>query len=155
MDEGRKYRHRGYMDSYQEEERRERKPEPKSRRPGDMTGPKLPRMVQAVAASRCHNCSVVLPRGTDFSGNCPKCNAPLHCCKQCAYFEPSVRFECLKPIPKRIGSKDKPNDCQFFTPRITVARETTQRSSRISPSLSAAPKDAKDAREMFERLFRK
>ena len=58
-----------------------------------------------------------------FAGNCPKCNTELHCCKQCSHFEPSTRFQCLKPIPMRIAVKDKSNQCELFTPRVTVARE--------------------------------
>ena len=58
-----------------------------------------------------------------MKGNCPKCNAALHCCKQCAHFEPSTRFQCLKPIPERIPYKDRANECASFSPRVTVARD--------------------------------
>ena len=127
MDSDRKYRQNGYMDS----DRDARGPRPDGPRPQgprppiDITGPRLPRLVQHVAASRCFNCTTALPPDVSFSGACPKCNADLHCCKQCSHFEPSTRFQCLKPIPVRIVLKDKANDCTMFSPRVTVAREGT------------------------------
>src|SRR5579872_2084723 len=129
MEGERKYRQRGYMDSGRDysgngEPRRDERPRPQGPRPPlDVTGPRLPRMVQAVTASRCFNCSATLMPGADFPANCPKCGAALHCCKQCAYFEPSTRFQCLKPVPVRIAVKDQGNECTLFKPRFTVARE--------------------------------
>src|SRR5579863_6811635 len=127
MDSDRKYRQQGYMDSDRsnfKERRDDDRPRPQGPRPPlDITGPRLPRLVQAVTASRCFSCSTALPADIAFTGKCPKCNADLHCCKQCSYFEPSTRFQCLKPIPVRIPIKDKANDCTLFSPRLTVARD--------------------------------
>jgi hypothetical protein len=162
MDSDRKYRQPGYQDSDRSDSRGGRgedRPKPQGpRQPLDVTGPRLPRLVQHVAAARCFNCSTALPPGTEFSGNCPKCNAELHCCKQCSHFEPGTRFQCLKPIPVRIAMKDKTNDCSLFTPRVTVAREGTA----VAPAAVApanygppAPRNADDARSAFDKLFKK
>jgi hypothetical protein len=164
MDSDRKYRQHGYMDSDRDSKgyRGDDRPKPQGPRPPiDVTGPRLPRLVQHVAAARCYNCSTALPPGVDFNGNCPKCSAALHCCKQCSHFEPSMRFQCLKPIPVRIPAKDKTNDCNLFTPRVTVAREGTasspppmdQRSAQ--PAGPLTPRNADDARNAFDRLFKK
>ncbi len=134
-----------------------RKPEdrPKGPRPPiDITGPRLPRLVQTVVAARCFNCSVTLPSDTEFKGNCPKCNAPLHCCKQCAHFEPSTRFQCLKPIPVRIVAKDQANTCELFKPRVTVARDATATGQSAAPVI-AEPRSPSDARAAFDNLFKK
>lgn len=149
----RKYRHRGYMEDseYYEERRQERRRGP--REPIDVTGPRLPRLVQTVVATRCYNCSTTLPTGTDFNGNCPKCGAALHCCKQCAYFEPSLRFQCAKPITERIARKDEPNNCPYFSPRVTVARDTGSSGSVLATGLS--PRTPADARAAFNNLFKK
>ena len=128
------------------------------RPPIDITGPRLPRLVQAVTAARCYNCSTTLPSGVDFTGACPKCNADLHCCKQCSHFEPSTRFQCLKPIPVRIAIKDKNNECSLFTPRVTVAREGTANTPQAAaPPVdnSPAPRNPEDARNAFDKLFKK
>lgn len=126
------------------------------RPPIDVTGPRLPRLLQTVTASRCFNCSTLLPGGTDFNGTCNKCNSALHCCKQCAHFEPSTRFQCLKPIPARIAVKDKANDCLLFEPRVTVARDSAPAASNSSvASAGPAPRTPNDARNAFDRLFKK
>jgi hypothetical protein len=157
MDEDRKYRQRGYQDTEREHNRADR-PRPQGPKlPLDVTGPRLPRLVQAVTASRCYNCATTLPADVDLRGNCPKCNTPLHCCKQCAHFEPSTRFQCLKPIPVRIPVKDQANRCELFKPRVTVAREATpsQQSTNGAPVRAQEPRNPTDARTAFDNLFKK
>jgi len=110
-----------------------------------------------VTASRCYNCATQLPNGTDYSGNCPKCGAALHCCKQCAHFDSSTRFQCLKPIPVRIPSKDKANECTLFEPRVTVARDASPSAPPPAPSANngQGPRNSSDARNAFDALFKK
>jgi hypothetical protein len=159
MDSDRKYRQPGYMDSERDSRgfRDDRPKQQGPRPPIDVTGPRLPRLVQHVAASRCYNCSTPLPPGTDLNGACPKCNVQLHCCKQCSHFEPSTRFQCLKPIPLRIPVKDGRNECTLFTPRVTVAREGTAANTAPLPAQAGppAPRNPEDARSAFDKLFKK
>jgi len=159
VDSDRKYRQPGYMDSDRDNRPHHEGPKPQGPRPPvDVTGPRLPRLVQHVAAARCFNCATALAPDTSFSGNCPKCGAELHCCKQCSHFEPSTRFQCLKPIPARIAAKDKRNECSLFAPRVTVAREGTEANSSPTPVIDAgppAPTNSEDARNAFDKLFRK
>jgi hypothetical protein len=66
----------------------------------------------------------------------------------------------MKPIPVRIPVKDKNNDCSLFTPRVTVARDGTNGSSAPPPSAAInagppAPRNADDARNAFDKLFKK
>ena len=157
MEDDRKYKQRGYMDSGRDVSRPERPRAPGPKLPIDVTGPRLPRLVQAVTASRCFSCSTTLPADIDFRGNCPKCNTELHCCKQCAHFEPSTRFQCLKPVLVRIVVKDKANTCELFKPRVTVAREATQAAATANGSVARVPepKTPNDARAAFDNLFKK
>lgn len=169
MDSDRKYRQNGYHDAgssfsnsrHDGSNGNGDRPKPSGPRPPiDITGPRLPRLVQAVTASRCYNCSTTLPPGTEFAGQCPKCAAQLHCCKQCSHFEPSTRFQCNRPIPVRIPVKDQNNDCALFSPRVTVAREATSQPAsnglRQIPGLNTPPpRNASDARDAFDRLFKK
>jgi hypothetical protein len=170
MEGERKYRQNGYQDSnsrdFSKGDRRDERPKPQGPRPPlDVTGPRLPRMVQSVTAARCFNCSTTLLPDIDFKGKCPKCGAALHCCKQCSYFEPSTRFQCLKPVPVRIVAKDQANECTLFKPRFTVAREAvhppasngygySNGSSAPAPNV-AAPHNSSDARAAFDSLFKK
>ena len=160
MDGERKYKQKGYQDDGHEAlNRGDRIRQPQGPRPPiDVTGPRLPRMVQTVTAVRCWNCGATLPSNLEISSNCPKCNSDLHCCKQCAHFEPSTRFQCLKPIPERIAYKDQANECALFNSRVTVARDANAANSSGSSSsgpLLNAPRASADARAAFDNLFKK
>ena len=159
MDGDRKYRQHGYQDSARSESVRSERPRQPGPKPSlDITGPKLPRLVQTVAAARCFNCTVTLSPDTDFNGVCPKCSAALHCCKQCVNFDSSTRFQCVKPITVRIAVKDQPNTCELFSPRVTVARDSLPAgpvSHAASSSIVANPRNATDARAAFDNLFKK
>ncbi|MBV9612421.1 MAG: hypothetical protein JO091_08105 [Acidobacteriaceae bacterium] len=159
MDGDRKYRQRGYQDSGRPESYRGERPrQPGPKPPIDITGPKLPRLVQTIVASRCFNCTVTLPPDVDMRGNCPKCGAALHCCKQCMHFDSSTRFQCLKPIPARIALKDQMNTCELFSPRVTVARDALPSGSvaKVGDNgIAASPRSATDARAAFDSLFKK
>jgi len=164
MDSDRKYRQRGYNESSAPAGNGNgngQKPKPTGPRPPlDITGPRLPRLVQTVTASRCYSCATALPQGVDFNGPCPKCGAQLHCCKQCSHFEPSTRFQCTKPIPVRIAIKDQRNECASFSPRVTVAREMTNSQNgmpraSVPATIAPPPRSANDARDAFARLFKK
>ena len=70
MDEDRKYRQRGYQDSgrdFRPDRERPRQPGPKL--PIDVTGPRLPRLDQAVTATLCYNCSTTHPADLELFGN--------------------------------------------------------------------------------------
>ena len=163
MDGERKYKQRGYQDDGHDALNRGDRPRQQQqgpRPPIDVTGPRLPRMVQSVTAVRCWNCSTTLPMTAEIGAGCPKCNSALHCCKQCAHFEPSTRFQCLKPIPERIAYKDQANQCALFSSRVTVAREgNTPMSSGNGSSGGGAPlnspRSPSDARAAFDNLFKK
>src|SRR6202035_5798093 len=151
MDEDRKYRQRGYMDTDREyrDRRPADRPKPSGPKPPiDVTGPRLPRLLQNVVAALFFNSSTALPADVDWKGTCPKCGAALHCCKQCAHFEPSTRFQCLKPIPARIPVKDQLNTCELFSARVTVSRDGHAPPPVVSapaPSQVRSPSDARAA----------
>src|ERR1700682_4049108 len=156
MDDDRKYQQSGYMDSRESRDLPlgERPKQNGPRPPIDVTGPRLPRLLQNVVAARCFNCFTALQSDIDWKGKCPKCGVALHCCKQCAHFEPSTRFQCLKPIPVRIPVKDAANECELFSPRVTVARDAAPANNN-SNNLQHAPRNPTDARAAFDNLFKK
>ncbi len=169
MDGDRKYRQNGYHDSdrgsggFRSDRPKQQGPRP----PLDITGPKLPRLVQNVVASRCFSCAIALPPDIDFKGSCPKCGVALHCCKQCVHFDSSTRFQCTKPVPVRIPLKDRANECTMFAPAVTVARDAVSNGgygggggygsgSRVpDTSANQTPRSASDARAAFDSLFKK
>lgn len=169
MDGDRKYKQQGYQDSGRRSDsgrfdstklERPRQQTPKV--PIDITGPRLPRLVQSVTATRCFNCAVTLLPDVQFDTVCAKCKAELHCCKQCVNFDSSTRFQCLKSIPVRIVAKDRANTCELFRPMLTVAKDAqpmgpVERAAATNfqtPS-TAAPRSVSDARAAFDSLFKK
>ena len=133
----RKYRQRGYMDSDREPHR----PKPESK-PREREGPRSPRMMAFGEKVKCASCGATASTSIRLDSSCPKCNAELHTCRQCTYFDPGARFECSKSIPKRIVNKNARNTCELFAPRTVVERETS----------SGTPNDARQA---FAKLFKK
>ena len=149
-----KYRQHGYQDRDWEskskdspkETPRKAPPERKSGPPkwDHALGPKPVNLPGTRAVSRCAQCGAVLA-GTAADGKCPKCGFELHSCKQCMYFDPGSRFECMQPIKERVAKKDERNHCTFYEMRVTREKETSTPASQ-RPS---------DARTAFENLFKK
>jgi len=138
----RKYRQRGYQDSGTGPKKEFEKPSAPKRE--NTFGPRPLNMPGTRTVSRCAECGALLPKLSDPVGQCPKCGFDLHACKQCEHFDPSSRFECNQPIPARISPKDKRNDCQFFSIRVMVEKETSSKGSQ-RPN---------DARAAFDNLFK-
>lgn len=148
-----KYRQHGYQDRDWESKGKESAGEKKQKAPQERKsgpprwdhalGPRPVNLPGTREVSRCAQCGTVL-QGTP-TGHCSKCGFELHSCKQCMYFDPGSRFECMQPIKERIVKKDARNDCQFYEMRVTHEKETSTPASQ-RPS---------DARQAFENLFKK
>lgn len=138
-----KYRQPGYQDR---DDKPQRGPAPEKPSRRDQTfGPRPIQMPATRSVTRCSQCGAILQASADPAGKCPKCGFELHSCKQCTYFDPSSRFECMQPVPERVPRKDVRNDCTFYSPRVSVEKET---------STPAASRPV-DARQAFENLFKK
>lgn len=139
----RKYRHRGYMDNDREPQQPKPQSKPQgSQQPRDREGPRSPRMMAFGETVKCSSCGAKAPSQIGAESSCPNCKGDLHTCRQCAYFDPSARFECSKTISARIVNKNARNTCELFAPRTVVERQTG----------SGAPTDARQA---FANLFKK
>ena len=65
----------------------------------------------------CYSCS----KETDFPegklgrlDSCDHCNAYLHCCMMCSFYDKSSYNECKEPMADRITEKEKSNYCDYF-----------------------------------------
>ena len=137
-----KYRQPGYQDR---DDKPQKGPAEKPSRKDNTFGPRPLQMPGTRTVSRCSQCGTVLQGLAEPVGQCPKCGFELHSCKQCTYFDPSSRFECMQPIPERVARKDARNECKFYSIRVSVEKET-------STPAAARPNDARQA---FENLFKK
>jgi len=140
-----KYRQHGYQDR-DEKSRRESGEKSGTAPPkrDDTFGPRPVNLPGTRAISRCTQCGTVL-QGMPPGEKCPKCGFELHSCKQCAYFDPGSRFECMQLITVRIPRKDERNECNLYEMRVTREKETSTPAT-LRPN---------DARQAFENLFKK
>ena len=139
----RKYRQHGYQDSGEKGRASGEKSADRAERK-DTFGPRPLQMAAKRTVSRCSQCGTLLPSTGEIPEKCPKCGFELHSCKQCMYFDPSSRFECMQAVPERIPRKDVKNECSFYAIRVTSEKETT------TPT---AAKPA-SARQAFDNLFK-
>ncbi len=148
-----KYRQPGYQDSDREPRRQEPRKPPVERKSGPpkwdhALGPRPVNLPGTRAVSRCAQCGTVLagmPADMPNDQKCPKCGFDLHSCKQCVYFDPGSRFECMQPVKERVAKKDARNECASYEIRVTREKETS----------TPASQRPNDARAAFENLFKK
>lgn len=138
----RKYRQRGYQEDDRAREQGGERSQKLPQAPRDREGPRSPRMMAFGEKIKCAACANVVQANIAHDSVCPKCNADLHTCRQCSYFDPGSRFECRKPLTARILNKGGRNTCELFSARTVVERETS----------SSGPTDARQA---FANLFKK
>jgi hypothetical protein len=136
----RKYRQHGYQDSGGERQ----KPSAEKLVRKESFGPRQIQMPGTHSVSRCAQCGTLLTLTSEPLGQCPKCAFELHSCKQCTYFDPSSRFECMQPVPERVAKKDVRNECNSYSISVRVEKQT-------STGVASTP-DA--ARRAFDNLFK-
>jgi hypothetical protein len=51
---------------------------------------------------------------------CPKCNADIHVCKMCRYFDPRVARQCREDGADDVTDKERPGFCDWFIPSDTA-----------------------------------
>jgi hypothetical protein len=132
--EERRYRQQGYKQYEKDSQARPQTP----------AGSGTPAMPQTRSVARCADCGALLLPLTDPHGQCPKCRAELHACRQCTHFDSSRRFECTQSLPERIANKSARNECTFFSMQVALERDAS--SGGMRPD---------DARRAIDNLFKK
>jgi hypothetical protein len=151
----RKYRHQGYQDSGGNGDDRQRESNGSPPRPALTPEERIQRRSlrhatarEATVVVRCPDCG----RNVDSLGtigresNCPHCNAALHCCRTCRFFDTSARWQCRAEIAAAVAAKSKANDCTAYSPRLVL--DSTGRRT-------AAPGRSNDPRAQFDNLFKR
>lgn len=94
----------------------------------------------------CWQCGETLERlGVGRVGkreSCAKCDADLHCCRNCRFFDPSVHNQCRETQAEWVKEKDRANYCDYLDP--TEAVGPPRRSSSSSS----------DIKKKFDDLFK-
>lgn len=96
----------------------------------------------------CHNCgepvSLVPGQNIRRQDTCSRCDADLHCCRNCRFFDPGKHNQCAETQAEWVSDKERANFCDYFEARTSV--DLRQRSGRAGGD---------DARKQFEALFKK
>ena len=95
-----------------------------------------------------------------FKELCPKCEAFLHCCRNCRLYSANAHNHCLSPSTEYVPDVERGNYCEEFNFRETVVEEeqpkgrggnSKRKQERETPSES---RSGLSARERFDKLFK-
>ena len=73
---------------------------------------------------------------------CSRCNADLHSCLNCSFYDPSKNNQCSEPQAEWVRDKEAANYCDYYRPNPGVRAG------------SRGPSKADDAKKKFDSLFR-
>jgi hypothetical protein len=115
---------------------------------------------------RCYKCSEKLVFETKIGRRdlCPNCHAYLHCCKNCAYWDPSVHNQCTENRSEFIREREEGNFCLYFTFKESpeeavneaqVAKDKLAKLFGTTPGAAyKAPQTPEDALEKLKKMFK-
>jgi hypothetical protein len=96
----------------------------------------------------CWKCGVTidLPAGgrVGTRDGCPRCDADLHSCRNCGFYDPSKNNQCSESQAEWQRDKEVGNYCDYFRP--AAERDVAKGGSRPTP--------ASEAKKKFDSLFK-
>lgn len=94
---------------------------------------------------------------------CPACNADLHACRMCGFYNTAVADACEETVATPVSNKDRANYCDYFkasprafkgVPDAAEARARAELDALFGGAPSSAPStDAARNQSELERLF--
>ena len=98
----------------------------------------------------CWRCGTTIEVGerVGFRDSCPKCDRPLHVCRNCGFYDPGYHNQCRETMAELVADKDRGNFCEYFVPQGAASRR--ERSSKMPQRV---PDET--ARGKLEELFKK
>ena len=73
---------------------------------------------------------------------CPQCDADLHCCRNCRFYDPGKHNQCAEPQAEWVRDKEASNYCDYFSPNPVLLARGRRPASQ-----------ADDAKRKFDSLF--
>ncbi len=94
-------------------------------------------------ARHCQSCGAAIATEGSIGRRdvCGSCDAELHACVQCRFYDPAASNQCREPQAERVQDKERGNFCEFF--QLAKGKGGGQRSA------------ADDAKAKLEALFKK
>jgi hypothetical protein len=90
----------------------------------------------------CFKCGKAIdaPERVMNRDTCPNCDADLHCCRNCRFYDPGKHNECAETQAEWVRDKEASNYCDFFQPNPVL--------------LARGPGKQNDGRSRFDSLFK-
>ena len=109
----------------------------------------------------CHRCGApwdAVKRQPGIKEVCESCNAYLHCCKNCRFYDTSAHNSCRVPNTDWVNDKDKANFCDEFEfhdgpQRATEGHGTDQARDALEGLFGGTLKDDESGPKDFDSLF--
>ncbi|TMA45259.1 MAG: hypothetical protein E6J83_07940 [Deltaproteobacteria bacterium] len=84
-----------------------------------------------LVAVRCQGCGTVAEvERVGVRDVCARCTAYLHCCRNCAFYEPGRHNDCREPNAQLVADKEAGNFCDYFRPAAHGAAAATPSETR-------------------------
>jgi hypothetical protein len=77
-------------------------------------------MSHNIACYRCGESLSDLSLPLSRQDQCPSCNADLHVCKMCEFFDARVPRQCREDGAEDVTEKERQNFCDWFKPSETA-----------------------------------
>jgi len=74
---------------------------------------------------------------------CPKCDADVHSCRNCQFYDPGKHNQCAEPQAEWVGDKEAANYCDYFQPNPTLLARGERSSTKTQ-----------DVKKKFDSLFK-
>ncbi len=117
-------------------------------------------MSAAATELQCWRCGTALPPDSlplRRAETCVACNADLHVCKLCAFYDPGVADACRETIALAVSNKERANYCDYFKPTAGAWRGDgagTANRAALDALFGGAPASAPSpADSELDRLF--
>ncbi len=95
----------------------------------------------------CFKCGQLIeyPAGSPIGkrDTCTKCDADLHCCKNCRFYDPAKHNQCAETQAEWVRDKDAANYCDYFSPNPVLLAQGER-----------SPSSADSAKKKFDSLFK-
>ncbi len=98
-------------------------------------------------AIHCQDCGApvqLLPgRKISRQDTCSHCDADLHCCRNCRFFDPGKHNQCAETQAEWVSEKERANFCDYCEPRTSI------------DLIHRGATSAQSSKEAFDALFKK
>ena len=68
---------------------------------------------------------------------CPRCDASLHVCRLCQFYDPGTSKDCREPVADEVADKEAANFCDFFRPKGGISASEDRSVSESRSKLAA------------------